>query len=61
VGFRVSHEAETAGVDLSEHAETAYAFGELGAAFNPLRHAVSHTPVAGQPARQEQAKEESFA
>jgi Amt family ammonium transporter len=29
IGFRVSHEAETVGVDLSEHAETAYAFGEV--------------------------------
>ncbi|RAX44608.1 ammonia channel protein [Arthrobacter sp. AQ5-06] len=39
IGFRVSHEAETVGVDLSEHAETAYAFGERGAGhFNPLGH-----------------------
>ncbi|MFD5276178.1 ammonium transporter [Pseudarthrobacter sp. NPDC058362] len=57
VGFRVSHEAETAGVDLSEHAETAYAFGEAGAGFNPLGHLRSHqesTTAA-------RAKEDSFA
>jgi Amt family ammonium transporter len=29
IGFRVSHEAETMGVDLTQHAETAYAFGEI--------------------------------
>ena len=46
VGFRVSHEAETAGVDLSEHAETAYAFGEMGAAFSPLRAMLPGTPAA---------------
>ena len=39
LGFRVSEEAETAGVDLSEHAETAYAFGELSRSrFNPFHH-----------------------
>jgi ammonium transporter, Amt family len=30
VGFRVTEEQEVAGVDLSEHAETAYEFGGLG-------------------------------
>jgi ammonium transporter, Amt family len=50
IGFRVSHEAETAGVDLSEHAESAYAFGELGSGFNPLRLAASHLPTVGVPA-----------
>ena len=39
IGFRVSHEAELAGVDRSEHAETAYAFAELGLSrFNPFGH-----------------------
>jgi Amt family ammonium transporter len=63
VGFRVSHEAETAGVDLSEHAETAYAFGEMGAGFNPLGHAAPHKPApAPATAGQElHAKEDSFA
>ncbi|MDQ0767643.1 Amt family ammonium transporter [Pseudarthrobacter defluvii] len=60
VGFRVSHEAETAGVDLSEHAETAYAFGEIGAAFNPLRQAAAHIPTASVHATRP-AKEDSFA
>jgi Amt family ammonium transporter len=60
VGFRVSHEAETAGVDLAEHAETAYAFGEIGAGFNPLRHAAAHIPTAPAPAERH-AKEDSFA
>ncbi|MFJ5861142.1 ammonium transporter [Pseudarthrobacter sp. NPDC092439] len=57
IGFRVSHEAETAGVDLSEHAETAYAFGETGAGFNPLGRLLAHkeSPTAAR------AKEDSFA
>jgi len=38
IGFRVTHEAETAGVDLSEHAESAYAFGETGRSFHPAGH-----------------------
>jgi Amt family ammonium transporter len=46
IGFRISHEAETVGVDLSEHAETAYAFGEHGAGFSPAGHAPGqHTPT----------------
>ena len=41
LGFRVSHEDELAGVDLSQHAETAYAFAELGLSrFNPFGHQV---------------------
>jgi Amt family ammonium transporter len=41
VGFRVSREDELAGVDRSEHAETAYAFAELGfSRFNPFGHHV---------------------
>jgi ammonium transporter, Amt family len=69
IGFRVSHEAETAGVDLSEHAETAYSFGEIFSGhFNPLGHrmpakpaatvdpAVEPSPRAGAP-----AKDSSFA
>ncbi len=46
IGFRVSHEAETVGVDLSEHAETAYAFGETGASFNPSGIASPQFPSA---------------
>ncbi|RKO20963.1 ammonium transporter [Pseudarthrobacter phenanthrenivorans] len=46
IGFRVSTEAEAAGVDLSEHAESAYAFGEIGAGFNPLPAAASQSPNA---------------
>lgn len=66
IGFRVSREAETAGVDLSEHAESAYAFGEMGAAFNPTSRAVPHSPaVSHSPAIQnpagQRAKEDSFA
>ncbi|MDQ0240610.1 MULTISPECIES: ammonium transporter [Arthrobacter] len=39
VGFRVSHEAEVAGVDLSEHAETAYEFGSMSRShFNAIPH-----------------------
>ena len=41
LGFRVSREDELAGVDRSEHAETAYAFAELGfSRFNPFGHHV---------------------
>src|SRR5215217_5754325 len=46
IGFRVSREAETAGVDLAEHAESAYAFGETGGGFRPLNYAVPHTAAA---------------
>ncbi len=60
IGFRVSREAETAGVDLSEHAESAYAFGEMGAGFNPASHAVPHSPAVQNPTER-QAKEDSFA
>jgi ammonium transporter, Amt family len=48
-GFRVSLEDEIAGVDLSEHAESAYDFGAVGHnSFNPLRHLVpaAHAPAA---------------
>jgi Amt family ammonium transporter len=67
IGFRVSEEAETVGVDLSEHAETAYAFGELSRSrFNPFHQ---HTPAPAEvrdgSARQdldaEREKEDSFA
>jgi Amt family ammonium transporter len=72
IGFRVSREAETAGVDLSEHAESAYAFGETGGGFRPLPHGVpqaiaaSHSPAGSTSAAsgngpQQQAKEDSFA
>jgi Amt family ammonium transporter len=76
IGFRVSREAETAGVDLSEHAESAYAFGEIGGGFRPLSHAIPQAAAAfhsaaeaasaAEPASaanspQQQAKEDSFA
>jgi Amt family ammonium transporter len=47
IGFRVSHEAETVGVDLSEHAESAYAFTETGRSFNPAGHHQLSPAVAG--------------
>ena len=42
IGFRVSEEQEVNGVDLSEHAETAYEFGGLGVggSFRPTHEAV---------------------
>ncbi len=71
LGFRVSEQAESAGVDLSEHAETAYAFGELsGSRFNPFHHhaaapATEQGEAQDHTARQESAaereKEDSFA
>ena len=36
IGFRVSPEDEARGVDLSEHSESAYAFGEDVASYDPL-------------------------
>lgn len=51
IGFRVSPEAEMVGVDQSEHAETAYAFGGLGSHFNPLDR--SDTEPVPAPAPQE--------
>ncbi|MDQ0921981.1 Amt family ammonium transporter [Pseudarthrobacter sp. W1I19] len=72
IGFRVSREAETAGVDLAEHAESAYAFGEIGGGFRPLNHAVpnaaaaTHSPaefasVPSESRPPRRAKEDSFA
>jgi Amt family ammonium transporter len=66
IGFRVSHEAETAGVDLAEHAETAYAFGETGAGFHPSRIASPQFPASSSfPAIQDiagpRAREDSLA
>ncbi|MDN3482288.1 ammonium transporter [Arthrobacter sp. APC 3897] len=42
IGFRVSEEQEVNGVDLSEHAETAYEFGGLGVggSFRPVHETV---------------------
>ena len=72
IGFRVSREAEAAGVDLAEHAESAYAFGEIGGGFRPLNHTVPHPAAAthaptegvsgaGETLPRRQAKEDSFA
>ena len=70
VGLRVSHEAEVAGVDRSEHAETAYEFDGLAhSRFNPFGHHVrAHAAAApGSPAaapangRHDRVKEDSFA
>ena len=60
IGFRVSHEAETVGVDLAEHAESAYSFGELGSRFNPSGHLAAAQPAAPEASTQ-RAKEDSFA
>src|SRR6478752_1397121 len=47
IGFRVSHEDEVAGVDLTEHAETAYEFGSMGhSQFHPLRQHFAAAPSA---------------
>jgi Amt family ammonium transporter len=60
IGFRVSHEAETVGVDLSLHAETAYAFGELGSPFHPLGQR-STAQLPAPEAAPLRGKEDSFA
>jgi Amt family ammonium transporter len=36
MGFRVSSEAEEAGVDIALHAETAYSASSAGTGFHPL-------------------------
>jgi Amt family ammonium transporter len=47
IGFRVSHEDEVAGVDRSEHAESAYEFGSMGhSQFHPLRQHIHAVPAA---------------
>jgi Amt family ammonium transporter len=69
IGFRVSHEAEVAGVDRAEHAETAYEFDGLAhSRFNPFGHDVqAHHAEAGPHAagavngRPDRVKEDSFA
>jgi Amt family ammonium transporter len=38
LGFRVSSEAEEAGVDIALHAETAYSSSSAGTGFHPLGH-----------------------
>ncbi|MBP3043575.1 ammonium transporter [Arthrobacter jiangjiafuii] len=45
IGFRVSEEQEVNGVDLSEHAETAYEFGGLGmgGSFRPVAESAALT------------------
>jgi Amt family ammonium transporter len=60
IGFRVSHEAETVGVDIAEHAESAYSFGELGSRFNPSGQ-ITAAHGASQEATAPRAKEGSFA
>ena len=45
IGFRVSHEAEIAGVDRSEHAESAYEFGSMGPPVPPASPAHPRSPV----------------
>ncbi|MEE2568736.1 ammonium transporter [Pseudarthrobacter sp. J64] len=60
MGFRVSHEAETVGVDLALHAERAYSFGDAGGGHftpsgTPVQHVAGHTSMPAQekaPARE---------
>jgi Amt family ammonium transporter len=48
------------GVDLAEHAESAYSFGELGSQFNPPGH-ISAAPPAARESVLQRAKADSFA
>ncbi|WP_240460409.1 ammonium transporter [Arthrobacter pascens] len=65
IGFRVSHEDEVAGVDVSEHAETAYEFGSLAHShFHPLHQHVQATaahaaPVPSAPVQPEAVQAEA--
>jgi Amt family ammonium transporter len=61
IGFRVSHEDEVAGVDLTEHAETAYEFGGLGPSqFHPLRQHIQTAPSVRQSDRPALQPEEAL-
>ncbi len=55
MGFRLSAEDETTGVDFTQHAETAYAEGVHGHA--PARRAASFGSMDGPPRRAEEAQE----
>jgi Amt family ammonium transporter len=54
IGMRVTEDEEITGLDLSQHAEVGYAFGESGGSFAPhsatpqASHAQAHSPVAAQ-------------
>ncbi|WP_427172554.1 ammonium transporter [Arthrobacter sp. 92] len=69
LGLRVSHEDEIAGVDRSEHAESAYEFGEMShSRFNPFAHYRVQSPVPASPgpeqpqgSQEHHAKENTFA
>jgi len=53
MGFRVSEEAERVGIDLAEHAETAYEFGGLGTGSRMVPHPATSShlrPAAPVPA-----------
>lgn len=60
IGFRVSHEAETVGVDLAEHAESAYSFAEPGSRTRPSEPMEAVTPGIRATALQP-VNEDSFA
>ncbi len=61
IGFRVSRDDEVAGVDRSEHAESAYEFADLGQSrFNPFGQHVQAHQVRNQAAPAPGEKQESL-
>ena len=58
VGFRVSEEAEVAGIDLMQHAETGYEFGGLGTGGTFVPHPATSGHLKGEGKTVQPTKEE---
>lgn len=61
IGFRVAHEHEVTGVDLTQHAESAYEFGLTAHGHFRQQQAHLSSLIKGGRKESEQAKEDSFA
>jgi Amt family ammonium transporter len=55
IGFRVSAEVESSGIDLAEHAETGYEFGNIGGARTGVLAGHTGSPVSTDSAAKEEA------
>jgi Amt family ammonium transporter len=51
IGFRVTDEAEAAGIDEAEHKETAYEFGGFGGGGGAIGHGTGNAPPVKPPAK----------
>jgi len=59
IGFRVTPEEETSGIDLAQHAETGYDFGSFGGSRTGV--VAGHTATAPAPSAEKAPKEEASA